>query len=67
VRPNYISYLFDGFYGWHVSMQQGEYFTIVGSNPNFDSVPIFVRDDSSYFKSSDLTDNDSVFDDNFKA
>jgi len=67
MRPNYASHLFDGFCGWHVAMQHGEYFTIVGTNANFDSVAMFVRNNSSYLKSGDLADNNSMFNDDFEA
>jgi hypothetical protein len=67
MRPDYVSNLFDGFYGWHLAMQQGECFTVVGTNANFDSVAMFVGNNSSYLKSGDLANNNSMFNDDFKA
>jgi hypothetical protein len=48
-------------------MQHGEYFTIVGTNANFDPVALFVGNNSSYLKSGDLADNNSMFNDDFEA
>jgi hypothetical protein len=48
-------------------MQHGECFTIVGTNANFDPVAVFVGNNSSYLKSGDLADDNSMFNDDFEA